>query len=373
MHRVVLTFTITAFMDLNDIVRIRMSGQQITAKDHKTVSALVAWMGAMQAQDYRMAKWAIGSRLPGATQEDVASAIDRGEIIRTHILRPTWHFVSADDIYWMLALSAPRIKSRMKSRNRELGLTGSVFSKCNAIIENALAQRHLTREELLAEIKKGQIAIEANRGSHLLVQAELEGIICSGKTRDGKHTYALLGERVPGSNTFNEDESLAKLAERYFSSHGPATLQDFIWWSGLPVTQARHALEMVKEKFISETIDGQTYWLKGAYTLPGPGKDVYLLPAFDEYVIGYKDRRACITPENHERAISSNGIFWPVILTGGKVAGIWKRALKRDKVVVTTDFFQRPGQAEKDMVEKAARMLGNFLQREAMVATGAKQ
>jgi hypothetical protein len=356
-------------MNLTDIANTRLINQQIERPRFKAVKELVGWMGAMQAQDYGMVKWAIGVRLPNATDRLIETAINNGKIIRTHILRPTWHFVSADDIYWMLALRAAPIKASLRSRFSQLGLSESIVSKSNTIMENKLqGGKHLTREDLLPELTKAGIPTDENRASHLLVWAELDGLVCSGAIKGRKQTYALLEERVPKTALPTREEALARLAKKYFNSHGPATLPDFAWWSGLSGKDASHALELVKLDFHSETIEAQTYWFPQNQTLPLAGKKaVYVLPAFDEYIISYKDRRAALPYEDFDKAVSDNGIFRPIIVVNGQVTGIWKRTIKKDKVLVETTFFKNPDNKTIPLIEKAARGYGKFLEMETEI------
>jgi len=286
-------------------------------------------MGAMQAQDYPMAKWAVGIRRHGTTDKMVEAAFDKGEILRTHLLRPTWHFVSADDIYWMLELTAPQIIASMKFREKWLGLTKSIIAKSNRVIENALIpDRHLTRAELIAELNNANIRIDGYRSGHLLMRAELDGLICSGKvlnestdSPNRRQTYALLEKRVKRKKPFSREESLKELAHRYFSSRAPATVQDFAWWSGLKMVDARNALEMVKSNFVSKIIDSKTYWFPEQSFLLEKQESVYLLPAFDEFLIGYKDRSAALDHGIEKKLISVNGLFRPIILVNGIVSG----------------------------------------------------
>lgn len=353
-------------MNLTDIANNRLINQQIVDTRFETARDLVGWMGAMQAQDYAMAKWAVGVRLPNATDQMIETAVSNGEIIRTHLLRPTWHFVTADNIYWMLELTAPQIKSALKSRHQELELSPAVLTKSNSIIEKALRdQKHLTRTELIAELEKANIATDKNRASHLFMCAESDGIICSGTVKGNKQTYALLAERVPLTQSLTKEEALAKLAEIYFTSHGPATLHDFAWWSGLLVNDAKHALEMVKSRFISETIDAQTYWFTHLAPTSRTGEDfVTLLPAFDEFIISYRDRTASLPFTDFSKAVSNNGIFRPIIVVNGQVIGIWKRTLKKDQVIVEPTFFKQPNQMTRNLVENVARQFGRFLEKE---------
>ena len=350
-------------MRLSDIAALRLVNQQIAESRFTTVKDLVGWMGAMQAQDYAMAKWAIGVRLPNSTEQVIETAIDNGEIIRTHLLRPTWHLVSADDIYWLIELTAPNIKASVKSRHNQLGLSETIIAKSKSIFENTLrGGKHITREELVAELRKAGIATDENRAYHLFAQAELDGILCSGATRNGKQTYALLEERVPKTRTLDKDATLAALARKYFSSHGPATLQDFTWWSGLSASNAKLALELVKSDFISEIIDSQTYWFPDFSAIPKiDHKAVYLLPAYDEFIISYKDRSASLLFENHNKTVSNNGIFRPVIVVDGQVMGTWKRVIKKGKVIVETELFNLLNQTTISLIEKAAIPYGHFL------------
>jgi len=319
-------------------------------------------MGALQAQDYNQAKWAIGVRLPHLTEEQIESAFNQGEIIRTHLMRPTWHFVSSEDIYWMLELTAKQIKSSMKSRNRDLELTESGLKKSQEILVKALeGSRSLTREELSITLNSAEIKTDEQRLSHILMEAEIDGIICSGGMKGKKQTYALLSERVPVKRTLTKDEALAKLAKSYFASHGPASLPDFIWWSGLPVSDARKALEMNKSDLISVTINNEIYWYAEPVSVTSALPDsVYLLPAFDEYLISYKNRSAAITADHHKKAISNNGIFWPVIVVKGQISGIWKRTIKKDKVLIELDHFRPHNKKEIQLITSAAEKYGYF-------------
>lgn len=349
-------------MNRSDIPNLRLRNQQIAATNFNSVNELVGWMGAIQAQDYNQAKWAIGVRLPHLTENQIESAINQGDIIRTHLMRPTWHFVSADDIYWMLELTAKQIKSAMKSRNRDLDLTVSVFGKSQEIMAKELeGNRSLTREELNRALNRTGINTDGQRLSHLLMEAEIDGIVCSGAMQGKKQTYALLSERVHAKKTLAKDEALALLAKKYFTSRGPATLADFVWWSGLPVADARSALEMNKPTLISETIDSETYWYTEPVSIPSPLPDsVYLLPAFDEYLISYKNRSAAITIDHHKKSISNNGIFRPVIVVNGQISGLWKRIVKKETLRIELDHFRTHNKTEIHAIARAAQSFGLF-------------
>ncbi|HLF65370.1 MAG TPA: winged helix DNA-binding domain-containing protein, partial [Saprospiraceae bacterium] len=247
-------------MNLTDISLLRLLNQQIAAPHFTRAKDLVTWMGAIQAQDYPMSKWAIGLRTLKASNQSVETALDKGEILRTHVLRPTWHIVPSEDIRWMLELTAPNILTSMRSRHKQLGLTTAMVNKSNTIIEKALkGGNHSTREELVKLLEKADIKNEDNRASHLFALAELECLICSGTSKENKRTFALLSERAPKATSMHKEEALATLARRYFQSHAPANLNDFVWWSGLSITDAKHSIEAIKSELHSEIVEGKQY------------------------------------------------------------------------------------------------------------------
>ncbi len=349
-------------MDHTMVVCMRLVRQQLLDSRMKEPKDVVSWMGAIQAQDYNMAKWAIGIRAPGCTDKTVEEAFNRGEILRTHVLRPTWHFVVPEDIRWMLELTAPRIRTLMRARDRELEISDELCVKSNRLIRSALeGGKHLTRSEFSEIFKKGGIPTNTDRLSHLMVRAELDGVVCSGAKQGKQHTYALLEERVPVISPVSKEKALAKLARIYFTSHGPATLSDFSWWSGLPVSEARYALEMIKPEVVCETVDMQSYWIAGTYSgLPAVREPLLLLPAFDEYIISYRERKMVIISDHYGKAISSNGIFRPVILKDGRVIGIWKKTPAKNKTVIPA-FFEQPDLLTEDAINKAVAAFNLFI------------
>jgi hypothetical protein len=354
-------------LTLKEISNIREAGQRISATEFNNAPEVAEWMGAIQAQDYSMAKWAIGCRLTDSSDEKVEASFDNGEIIRTHVMRPTLHFISSKDIYWMIELTAPRIKPSLKSWNKKFELTDSILTKCYNLIEKRLFKgQSLTREEFSEEFNKEKIRTDENRLYHILVCAELDGIICSGPRKNGKHTYALLSERVPYRKVYTRDESLAELAKRYFTSHGPATLLDFVWWSGLSVKEAGVALESVKSGLISENVDFKKYWfsissLKSNYT----GRSVHLLAAFDEFLISYKDRSAALSLSDNKKSVSTNGIFYPVIIENGQVTGVWKRLIKKNSVIIEIDLFSPKNNTSRSLIEEKCCQFGHFVNKVA--------
>lgn len=320
---------------------------------------VITCMCAMQAQDFNMAKWGVGIRMNGCTDEMVQTAFESGEIIRTHIMRPTWHFVTPEDITWILPLSSERIISSMKSRDVELGLNETIYAKSvNVIIKALEGGKHLTREELSEIIGRAGIAVNSARMVHFMIYAEQRGIVCSGAMRDKQHTYALFDERVPHAKSLSKDDAIARLAARYFAGHAPACLQDFAWWSGLPASEARAGIEAIKSNLIAEIIDSQTYFLPCDFKPQIEDESCHILPAFDEYLIAYRNRTAVLSPENHDKAISSNGVFRPVIIRNGKVSGLWKNDKKQS---VKTEFFKKPNGRTKELLDKAIEDYRRFL------------
>jgi len=341
-------------MNCNEISTLRLRQQQITSSDFQTARELISWMGAMQAQEFNHAKWAVGLRLTNFTEKQVEDAFNRGEILRTHLMRPTWHFVSPEDIYWLVGLSAKQIKSAMKARNGQLELTEEDFKTSQEVMIKALeGNRYLTRDELSEFLNAAGISTKEQRLPHILMEAEIDRIICSGPMKGKKQTYALLEERVPNKIELTTDEALALLARKYFTSHGPATIADFTWWSGLPVSQARKAVALNNNHLLSETINNEIYWFAENHTITHLPDSAFLLPAFDEYLVSYKNREAAISADHHAKAVSKNGIFWPILVINGKISGMWKKVVKKDSMIIEIDHFRPHSKKEKKLVEKA--------------------
>lgn len=349
-------------MTLAQIAGFRLQNQHITHSSLDQAKAVVAWHGAMQAQDYSHAKWAVGVRLPGSTDASVERAVDSGDIVRTHVLRPTWHLAAAEDIRWMLALSAPQIKASCAAMNRQLGLDEALFKRCNAIIHKTLeGGNHLTREELMAALAKSGIVADKHQATHIMFWAELDAVVCNGPRRGKQFTYALFEERVAWYNVPERSDALAELARRYFTSHAPATLADFQWWSGLRAADARAGLEAVKHLMVSETVENQTYWMPNDFKAKKTDAPMlHLLPAFDEFLVSYKDRSASLDPSRKVQTITGNGIFKPVLVIDGRVRGIWQRKVKKDSVLVEKELFGELSPTEVQLLEVATKRFESF-------------
>jgi DNA glycosylase AlkZ-like len=347
-----------------DIIRHRLHNQLLSQIKFTQPSQVVAWLGAVQSQDYAGAKWALSQRTKGLTDSAIEQAFSEGEILRTHVLRPTWHFVTRLDIRWMLALTAPRIHALSSHYYRQLELDDAIFKHSNEILTKALrGGNQLTRAELTSLLQKNGIAgNELLRFTYLMVHAELDGVICSGARRGKQHTYALLDERAPQAKTLERDEALAELTKRYFTSHGPATLQDFVWWSGLTVTDARKGIESVKSQFEQEVIEDKAYWLAAPATIKKSSPTVHLLPDYDEYTVGYTGR-AAIFDTTHIGKLDARGSMLAQysIMVDGQVAGTWKRTIKKNEVLIELAPFSMLTEDQNQAIIAATQQYGKFL------------
>lgn len=319
------------------IIRLRRRNQRLNRPVRSTIAETVAHFGAVQAQEYESAKWALGLRTSGATAASVEEAVARGEILRTHVLRPTWHFVHPADIVWMLELTAPRIRAAMAYVDRQHGIDAKTRARSTTAIARALeGGRHLTRTEIAAVLAKARIKTSNVGVLHLCAHAELDGVICSGARRGKQATYALLDERVRKPKRLHREEALANLVKRYFTSHGPATIADCAWWSGLTIADVRRGIAAAGE-LSSWTVDDREYWMAHEADAPRAVASVLLLPSFDEYVVAYADRSAVLKPEH--KVTTRNGIFSPIIVVDGKIVGTWSRSIASRKVSIRVKTF----------------------------------
>lgn len=350
-------------MIASDIVCHRFYNQRIAQEKLELPSQVVTWFGAMQAQDYASVKWAVGLRCSRVTDATIEQAIVSKTIVRTWLMRGTLQVVAASDVRWMLALLAPRIIANSARRYHQLELDDATFAHSYETLTKMLqGGKQLTRSEIMLILEQASISTTGQRGYHILRRAGLEGIICFGLIQDKQETFVLLEEWAPHSKGMKRDEALAELAKRYFRSHGPATLQDFVWWSGLKVADARAGLEMAKTRLYQETIGGQTYWLIPNNSIPkNPSQTAYLLPAYDEFFLGYKARDAVLDSKCDKQAVSSGGVFRPMIVIDGQVVGIWKRTLKEGSVIITPSPFTSLTKAENQALLAAADQYGAFL------------
>jgi hypothetical protein len=350
-------------MKAADIALQRLINQHLASPVYKDPADIVHYMGAIQAQDYAGAKWAIAQRLQGATDTLIEKTFTNGDIIRTHVMRPTWHFVHPKDIRWMLELTAPRIQALASFRHRQLKLDAAIFAQCEKALVKALTGgKQLPRDEIASALQQAGIATDEQRFVHIMMQMELTGLVCSGGRQGKQFTYTLLDERVPALKTLDRQDALAMLAERYFIAHGPATLQDFVWWSGLTVSDSKSGLEMVKHKLASEVSGDNTYWFAERSDAPkGKIPAAFLLPNYDEYIVSYKDRSAAIALSDIDKADPRGTIFNHTIIINGRIIGTWKRSFRKDIVDIEIAPFAPVSKANHAAVISAAKRYVKFL------------
>lgn len=355
----------------DEICRRRLAGQFLTTTRPETGADVVRALGAVQAQDYAGAKWAVGQRTTGRSDAEIERELETGQILRTHVLRPTWHFVVPSDIRWMLALTGPRVSASMAPANRRLELDRAVFRRAYRALTKALAGGNfLTRGELASVLARAGITgASGQRLGHLMMQAELDGIICSGPRRGKQSTYALLDARASAGPTLSRDEALAELTRRYFTRRSPATPRDFAWWSGLTVADARRGIAVLGAELERLTIGDTEHWISADAPLASRrALSAHLLPNYDEYFIGFRDRSSIgRRVRNTSTVTGGNALIPHVIVVNGELVGIWRRTLEKDRVVVMLDFHTTLTRRELDLVTAEARRFGRFLEREPVV------
>jgi len=346
-----------------DILSLRLRNQHLSQSQFSKPAEIVKWLGAVQAQDYAGAKWALGQRLKNCSDETIEKAFTIGDIIRTHVLRPTWHLVAPEDLRWMTELTSARIQGIAGTQYRQHQLDHAVFSTCEKTIQRTLeGGKQLMRNDIAAALQQAGVATDEQRFIHIMMQMELIGLVCSGGRVGKQFTYALVDERVAPTQPLSKDEALGILAERYFTAHGPATLQDFAWWSGLTVADAKAGLEMIKHNLINCDFEGAKYWLtQPADDVHGKSGKAYLLPNYDEYIVSYRDRSATIREKDVSQADPRGTIFNHTFVINGKIEGIWKRDLGKNKLSVEIIPFRSLSKAASGALEAAAGRYAKFL------------
>ncbi|WP_233559697.1 winged helix DNA-binding domain-containing protein [Taibaiella sp. KBW10] len=348
-------------MTLSDIALHRLVNQQITGGAIFSVTEMLEWFGAIQGQEYAHAKWALGLRLPQLKEKDIEAELTKGTILRTHLLRPTWHLVSANDIRWLLQLTAPRVHALNAYHYRQAGLDQAIFNQSIDIMGKALSGgQQLTRTKLNEQLSAHGIPSEGGRSTALMMYAELEGIICSGARKGKQFTYALLDERAPGAISLDREEALARLSRQYFFSRGPATLADFATWSGLTLADCRKGLVLVENLLRKEIINDTPYYCARELPLENPSsRTVQLLPIYDEYIIGYKDRSAYLQSKN-TAGQKASFTFDNIVVAGGQIVGTWKRAFKSKHIELTINIFESLSGVQKRALDQAIEQFGHF-------------
>ena len=350
-----------------DIARRRLRNSRLTGAGFTSPAEAVGWHLAMQSQDYGPAKWSVGQRSKGLSDEDLDDAMARGSIIRTHVLRPTWHFVARADYRWLLALSGPRVQRWSARRYRELGLDPRTRARAEKLIVSALeGGNRLTRKEIAAVLDDARFDREGQRLPYILSHCELEAVIASGGLAGKQQTYALIDERVPAGGRFDRDDAIVELVRRYLTSHGPASVKDMSWWSGLTMTDLRGALGDLGDEVGSESVDGIDLWSIASTDSRLPGaKGAHLLQTYDELVVGYTESRFLGDPGAEKARAAYGDRTYPSggLILDGRIGGHWRRTLERDAVRVEVHLYERPAPATTQAVRSAANKLGRFLDR----------
>jgi hypothetical protein len=339
---------------------MRLQNQRLAATEFSEPVEVVRWLGAVQSQDYPAAKWALGQRLKHGTEALIDRAFDEGAILRTHVMRPTWHFVAPEDIRWLLKLTGPRIRKASAHAFRGFGLDLAVLKKSEKILSRILKNNtFLTRAEIRAALaKSGLEPGEPTRLAYILISAEINGLICSGGRKGKQFTYALLDERAPSVRELTREDSIAELTRRYFRSHGPATLADYVWWSGMTRTDANAGIEMLGNELSSAEDDEKQFWFVSERS--SDAQNVQLLPPFDEFWVGYLDRSHSISAASVE--LSRNPLFGSSVLINGKLVGTWTREFSKGSGAVVVKPFTKLRRVDwvaiKDEVVKYSEFIG---------------
>ena len=354
-----------------DIRTVRLQNQHLLQATIKDPVEVLKSFVAIQAQDYYGAKWALGQRTVNCTDAVVEKAFTDGRILRLHVMRPTWHFVTPDDIRWLVRLTAPRVNAVSSYAYRKTELDHNVFRRTNkALIKALQGGRQLTRDELRIAIKRAGVEPgDSVRFGYIMIRSELDGIVCSGGRRGNQFTYALLDERVNTSRVLEDDEALGELTKRYFNSRGPATLQDYVWWSGLTTSQAKRGIEIVGTILRSEIINDKKYWLtaKTKRSVKDSPRRVQLLPSYDEYFIAYKDRSAAMHLSSNQKGRFSRLVFDAPLVIDGQAQGGWKRVIGKDAVIVSIREFSPLNRRDQAAVNSACAEYASFIGKEPRV------
>lgn len=347
-------------MTISDIANLRVYNQHLNHDKFKKPEDVVGYMCAMQAQEYAYAKWAIGLRMLSPADKAVENAMTTGAILRTHVLRPTWHFVLPQDIRWMLSLTAPRINAGNATMYKKQEVTDAIFNKSFDVFTEAMqGGKQLTRAEIVSALHQADIATDDLRLTILLMKAELGQLICSGAKQGKQFTYALLDERVPMVPTIDREEAISRLVLRYFTSHGPATINDFVHWSGLTVADAKSGIEINKGLLTNIIVEGISYWMDGN-TDPDKAKNSggYLLPVYDELIIAYKNRDAMVPAKFRDKMGAIT--FFPTIMVNNQVIGNWSREIGKKSIDIELKPFDKLNKTKGQAIETAIQRFKKF-------------
>jgi len=312
----------------------------------------------VQSQEYGPSKWALGQRTESCSDETVEDAYVRGKLLRTHLLRPTWHSTTVDDIRWLLRLTSPRVEVQNGYPYRRLELDDRTLGRGKEVLAEALrGGAHLTRPELAERLLDAGIATDGQRLAYIVMHAELAGLVCSGPRRGKQHTYALLDERAPGPEGPSGEAALAELGLRFFTSHGPACARDLAWWATLKVSDAKKAAALAGDRLDSFEFDGRTYWHGEIPEAGDDAAEALLLPDYDETFVGYRSPRVSL----RGRSEDMSAVFErPVTIDGVSVAN-WKRKVEPKRIQVWLTAFSKLSRRETAAIDAAFERYEAFM------------
>ncbi|MGH7501878.1 MAG: winged helix DNA-binding domain-containing protein [Longimicrobiales bacterium] len=350
-------------MKIRDIAALRLRTQRVCGLPFDSPGNVVHWLGAMQSQEFGVAKWSIGKRMRAATEAAIDKAFDEGIILRTHVLRPTWHFVLPADIRWILELTGPRVHKLNAPMYRKLELDDRLRTRARTLFERALAGNvHLTRRDLQAVLHENGIDASGQRLAYIMMRAELNGVLCSGALKGKQHTYALIDERAPRSRSLPRDEALAELARRYVTSHGPATVKDFAWWSGLTLADVRRGIEIAAPRLETFSVDGRSYWSAG----PAPASHhetaptAHLMQGYDEYIVAYSESRDVLIPDGITGSPRFRPPFTHALIIDGMLAGHWRRLPRANTLALEVQLLRALNRRDMAALDAAADRYRQF-------------
>lgn len=357
-------------MEERQIVRLRLRNQRLAAPSagagETDPVAIVSWFGAMQAQEYGLAKWSVGQRGAGLDDGALQRAVDEGRILRTHALRPTWHFIAAADLRWIQALTGPRVSAFNAYYLRMHGLDPATIARTNAVIVDALrGGNHRTRAELATVLADAGFAATGNKLAYVVMCAELDGLIANGPMRGKQHTYALVEERAPEQTDLHGDAALAELTRRYFTSHGPATAKDYAWWSSLTLTQIRRGIALLGDELASAEVGGRRYWWSATSTIVDPPEPAiaHALQAFDEYIIGYKESRDLLNPAGLPPVLPDENTPVHPFTVDGQLVALWRTETARASTTAQVRPLRRLSARERRHIADAFARYATFIGR----------
>ena len=352
-------------MTTTQLIRFRLQAQRLVTTHFTKPGEAVKWMGAVQAQDYLGALWSVGQRIKKSVESDIEDAIAKKSIVRTWPMRGTLHFVAPKDIRWMLKYLTPRVFTRIAGVLRKDNIDDKVLTKSTKVLVKALEGGNmLTRDELYRALEGAKIQTTGTRGLHIVGCVAQRGMICFGPRKAKQHTFVLLDEWLPSYPVPEREEALAELSIRYFTSHGPATVDDFMWWTGLTKSDAMAGIRSAGGMLREVKVENRSYWLSPEAKPASSAKGIWLLPTYDEYGIAYKDRSDIISAEDYAKV---GGPFTSAIVEDGKVIGLWRRTTQKESVRMEVKSFDKFTKEQLAGIESTADRYGTFVGKEANI------